>query len=128
MLLKSFLFWIPMVFIAILNGIIRNFVYQKYASELTAHQISTFTAILLFAIYVWFIVPLLNLQSAGQAMAVGLIWLGLTIAFEFVFGHFAVGHPLSRLFVDYKIWEGRLWILVLIWTTIAPFIIFKIRS
>lgn len=128
MLLRTFLFWIPMVFIAILNGIIRNSVYQKYTGDLTAHQISTITAIILFGFYIWLIVPYLKLQSANEAIVVGLIWLGLTVAFEFMFGHFGVGHPWSKLFADYKIWEGRLWILVLVWTAIGPFVIFKLKS
>ena len=127
MLLRAILFWIPMVFIAILNGIIRNSVYQKYTGELSAHQISTFTIIVLIGIYTWFIIPFLKLQFARQAIAVGLIWLILTIAFEFIFGHFVVGHSWSKLLADYNIWDGRLWILVLIWTTIAPFVIFKLR-
>jgi len=128
MLLKAILFWIPMIFIAILNGIIRNYGYQKYTGELTAHQISTVTAIILLGFYIWLIIPFLKLQSANQAIAVGFIWLGLTIAFEFIFGHFVVGHPWDKLFADYKIWEGRLWILVLIWTTIAPYLMFKQKS
>lgn len=127
MLLRAILFWIPMVFIAILNGIIRNSVYQKYTGELSAHQISTFTIIILIGVYTWFIIPFLKLQFARQAIAVGLIWLILTIAFEFIFGHFVVGHSWSKLLADYNIWDGRLWILVLIWTTIAPFVIFKLR-
>ena len=127
MLLRAILFWIPMVFIAILNGIIRNSVYQKYTGELSAHQISTFTIIVLIGIYTWFIIPFLKLQFVRQAIAVGLMWLILTIAFEFIFGHFVVGHPWSKLLADYNIWDGRLWILVLIWTTIAPFVIFKLR-
>jgi len=128
MILKTILLWIPTIFIAILNGIARESIYQKHTGELTAHQISTLSLIILFGIYVWFIVPFLNLQSANQAIAIGLIWLSLTVAFEFIFGHFVVGHSWEKLFADYKIWEGRLWIFVLIWITIAPFIIFKLRS
>ncbi len=128
MILRTILFWFPMVFIAILNGIIRDSVYQKYTRELTAHQISTFTAIILFGIYIWLIIPFLNFQSANQAIAVGLIWLGLTIAFEFIFGHFVAGHPWEKLVADYKIWEGRLWIFILIWTLIAPYIMFRLHS
>jgi hypothetical protein len=128
MLLKAILFWIPMVFIAILNGIIRNSVYQKYTGELIAHQISTATLIILFGIYVGLIIPFSSINSSTQAITVGLIWLALTVAFEFSFGHFVAGHSWEKLVADYKIWEGRLWILVLTWITIAPYIIFRLRS
>jgi hypothetical protein len=95
---------------------------------LTAHQISAFTAIILFGIYIWFIIPFLKLQLANQAFAVGLIWLVLTIAFEFIFGHFVVGHPWSKLFADYNLFDGRLWILVLLWVVITPYFAFKLHS
>jgi hypothetical protein len=61
-------------------------------------------------------------------MAVGLIWLGMTVIFEFVFGHYVIGHPWRKLFHDYNLLEGRVWVLVLIWTTIAPLLFYKIRS
>jgi hypothetical protein len=128
MLSRSFLFWIPMVFVAILNGIIRNSVYQKYTGELTAHQISTFTAIILFGFYIWLIIPYLKLQSANEAISVGLVWLVLTVAFEFIFGRYITGHTWDELFADYKIWKGRLWILVLVWIVISPYFVFRLRS
>ncbi len=49
-----------------------------------------------------------------------LAWLGLTVAFEFLFGHYAMGHTWSRLLQDYKLLEGRVWVLLLIWVTMAP--------
>ena len=127
-MLRAILSWIPMVFIAIGNGMIRTSVYQKYTGELIAHQISTFTAIILFGIYIWFVIPFLKLQFATQAIEVGLIWLVLTIAFEFIFGHFVVGQPWSKLFADYNLFDGRLWILVLLWIIMAPYFAFKLHS
>jgi hypothetical protein len=31
-------------------------------------------------------------------------------------------HPWTRLLHDYNILEGRVWVLVLVWITIAPYI------
>ena len=60
------------------------------------------------------------------ALAVGLVWLGLTIAFEFLFWHYVAKHPLNRLIHDYNILEGRLWSFVLIVVAIAPYVFYKI--
>jgi hypothetical protein len=49
---KYVLAWIPMVFIAIANGAIREGWYGKHVSELQAHQISTVTGVLLFGVYI----------------------------------------------------------------------------
>ena len=95
-------------------------------SELTAHQISTLTGIILFGLYVWFLSRLWRIKSASQALLIGVMWLSLTVAFEFVFGHYVMGNPWSRLLHEYNLLEGRLWVLVLIWITIAP-LVFKTR-
>lgn len=127
-ILKYVLAWIPLVFIAIINGSLRQFTYGTFINELTAHQISTLTGILLFGIYIYFITKKWQLNSTKQAVIVGFIWLAMTIIFEFVFGHYVMGHSWEKLFYDYKLFAGRIWILVLIWTTIAPYVFFRLNE
>ena len=43
-------------------------------------------------------------------------------------GHYIMGNPWSKLLHDYNLLRGRLWLFVLIWTTIAPYIMFKLRN
>lgn len=125
---KYILLWFPMVIIAILNGVARVGLYGKQMSELSAHQLSCFTAILFFGIYIWLIESQWPLSTSEQALTIGAIWLGMTICFEFLFGHYVIGHSWSKLFHDYNFFKGRLWILVLIWTTIGPWVIYKLRA
>lgn len=120
--------WLPLVVIAILNGTLRQYGYGKYVGELTAHQISTGTGIILIGLYAWWLTGKWRIVSAGQAVAIGSIWLGMTVAFEFLFGHFVMGHSWAKLFHDYNLLEGRVWVLVLVWTTVAPLVLYKIRS
>jgi len=80
---KYVLGWVPMVFIAIANGAVREGWYGKHLSELQAHQVSTITGVLLFGVYISVLVCLWRPASAGQAIAIGLVWLGMTVAFEF---------------------------------------------
>ncbi len=120
--------WIGMVVLAILNGIMRESLYKQYMHELTAHQVSTLILLILFGIYVWFLTGFRPLESAKQALLIGVMWCVMTVVFEFVFGHYVAGHTWSKLFQDYNLVKGRLWSLVLIWTTIAPYIYYRIRS
>ena len=119
--------WLGLVLIGILNGAIRTFVYGPIMSELTAHQISSVTGIILIGLATWLLSLKRKIQSERQAIAVGSIWLVLTIIFEFIFGHYVMGHPWSRLLYDYNLLEGRIWSLVLFFTTIAPYVIYKTR-
>ena len=125
--LKYFLAWFPMLLLAIANGALRDLVYKKYVGELAAHQVSTFSLIILFAVYIGFIIKWIPLASANQAMLVGLLWLVLTLAFEFGFGRYQ-GNSWEKLFADYNLLKGRLWILIPVWVAIAPYVFFRLTN
>ena len=127
MILQYTVSWLGMVIIAIINGVIRDALYGKHFSELTAHQISTFTLIVLSGLYLWLLGFTWKIPSSTQAITIGLIWLALTVAFEFSFGHYVMKHPWTRLLQDYNILKGRIWILVLIWITIAPYVFYRLK-
>lgn len=119
--------WLPGIPIAIANGILREVVYKARMDDLQAHQLSVVSFILLFGAYVWLILPWLKLSSRAEATRVGLLWLVLTVAFEFLFGHYVMGHAWKTLLHDYNLASGRLWVVVLIWIAIAPWIGFRLR-
>ena len=99
--------------------------YGRYLSDLRAHQLSSLIGIVLFGLYIWFSLRRARPATGSQALAVGFLWLGLTVAFEFSFGHFVAGHSWSRLFQDYNLFAGRLWVLVLLWLTLAPYLFYR---
>ena len=126
-MVRYFLIWIPMVLIAIANGAARDLWYGKHFAVPFAHQLSTLTALLLFSLYIWAVLRIFPLQSSRHAVAIGLMWLGLTIAFEFVFGHYVAGLSWSRLLSDYNVLAGRLWLLIPLWLAIAPYVFYRLK-
>jgi len=113
--------------IAVLNGALRTLVYGKRMPELRAHQISCFTGIFLIGIAVYFLNKIWPLETGIQSLIIGLLWLVMTVLFEFGFGHFIMKHPWEKLFHDYRMDKGRLWILVLLWTAIVPYVIYSLH-
>lgn len=128
MIVKYAVAWLLMPIIGIINGTIRQYAYSNALGELRAHQVSTVTGIFLFGLYIWALTLLWKIRSSAEAIAIGFIWLTLTIAFEFLFGHYVMKHPWSRLLHDYNIFEGRLWVLVLLWVTLAPYVFHKLSN
>ncbi len=120
--------WLGLVILAIINGALRVKAYGPFMDELTAHQISSVTGLILFGMYIWFLTGISKIATSGQAIAIGGIWLCMTVMFEFVFGHYVMGHSWAGLFADYNVLKGRMWILVLIWTAAGPYIFYRIRS
>lgn len=123
---KHILWWFAFPFIAIFNATLRELIYKKSLGDLAAHQSSTLTGIIIFALIFYFIFKKWNIESTKHAVLVGIIWLGLTILFEFGFGRYVMGNPWQKLLHDYNLAEGRVWSLFLVWITIAPFVFYKI--
>jgi hypothetical protein len=123
-MLKYILLWFPMLLIAIINGAIREFFLKKYLTELAAHQLSTATLIILFAFYIWIIVRQFPPHSGGMAIGIGVIWVFMTLAFEFGFGRYR-GNSWETLLQDYNLLKGRLWLFIPVWLLIAPYLFYS---
>lgn len=124
---KSLAAWVVMLLVSIANGVARDLTYGKHMSELAAHQLSTAISVLLLGAVIWLFVRRYPPPSAQHAIATGLAWAALTVIFEFVFFHFVGGHPWSELFANYNIFEGRVWVVVLLWVAVAPYVFFHVR-
>lgn len=125
--MRPLLAWLGLVPLMIANGIARVSIYGPSMSDLTAHQVSSATGIGLLVVYTWLVLPWLRLVSPREAWTVGALWFTLTVAFEFLFGHFVAGHPWRRLFQDYNLLEGRIWLLVLLAIIVVPRAIYQLR-
>ena len=123
-MLKYILLWFPMLLIATMNGAIREYFFKKFLAELSAHQLSTVTLLILFAVYIWFVMMRFPPHSASMALGIGVIWVLMTLCFEFGFGRYR-GNSWETLLRDYNLLKGRLWVLIPIWVLIAPYIFYK---
>lgn len=117
---RYLLLWLPMLLLAVANGALRELALRRRLDELRAHQLSTLLLLALFAVYIGGALRVWPPASAAQALAVGLLWLGLTLAFEFLAGHYLSKQSWHRLLADYDLRAGRLWALVPLWVLVAP--------
>jgi hypothetical protein len=115
--------WLVLTVLAILNGALRNYTYSRVVGEYAGHVISSVVLIVLFPLVTYvFLASVKVAYRSLDLLLVGAIWLVLTVAFEFLFGHYVAGHPWSRLLGDYNILKGRVWALVLLAVFLAPLI------
>ncbi|MDZ7773136.1 MAG: hypothetical protein U5K31_10440 [Balneolaceae bacterium] len=125
---KYLIAWCPVIPITILNSLLREYLFAFLLDDLTTHQLSGVAFILFFGIYVWYILPWLDLGSKRKGVMVGFSWVVLTLSFEFLFGYVVMGYPWPGLFYDFNILDGRLWRVVLIWTFLAPVALYTFRQ
>lgn len=64
--------------------------------------------------------PWIGAPGNGDALRIGALWVAMTVAFEFLAGHYLFGNTWDRLLADYNVLQGRIWALVLITTFLAP--------
>lgn len=119
--------WFAMLLVSVANGVLRDLTYGKHIDALSAHQVSCVTGILLLGIVIKRFIRHYPPASGGQAIAIGVFWLMLTVAFEFLFFHFVSGHSWSELWGNYDVLHGRMWLFVLIWVALAPYVFFRLH-
>ncbi len=124
---RVLLAWLVLLVVGFSNGVLRQAGYARFFSDLAAHQISTATGVALEGVAVWLLTRAWPLASPAQAWRVGAAWLVLTFLFETGMGVVA-GHPWSRIFGDYALWEGRLWPLFLAFLLAAPRLAYAAHS
>jgi hypothetical protein len=123
-LLYGLIPWFVLLFLGILNGLARDYLYKNKIGELRAHQLSSFifAVLILFITYIFLkIVPVT--YSIEDLEFLGLLWVFLTIGFEFIFGHFIMKNSWKELLNDYNVLNGRIWIMVLLVLLSAPYLV-----
>ena len=120
--------WVPMLFIAIANGALRQFTFGRVMPELRAHQLSTIIGSVLIGSFIWYVISHFPPTSNNHALLIGVIWFCLTVVFEFFMGLVLSRKPLSKVLHDYNLVEGRVWVLFLAWITVAPWLFYIIQD
>jgi hypothetical protein len=117
---KALLAWLALLVVMFGNGTARVLVLEPGLGSEAARQVASLTAVLLVVAAGRAFVAWAGGASLRALGAVGLLWTALTLAFEFLFGHFVAGASWTDLLADYDVRRGRLWPLVLLATALTP--------
>jgi len=127
-LARAFAVWLVVIVAEILHGIARGVFLVPHVGEFRSNQIGVFTgSIIILAIAVVF-VRWIGATRITELLAVGLLWLILTLAFEILFGRFVVGASWERLAADYNVLEGGLLPFGMLVLMLSPLIAGKVRG
>jgi hypothetical protein len=121
MWLRALAFWFGILMLAVANGALREGLLVPAWGVRTGQAASVLmlSTIVLFMARVF--VRRAGLTRDRDALGVGLLWLALTLAFEFGFGR-ARGMPWETLLHDYDVSAGRVWPVVLLCTCVGPWL------
>jgi hypothetical protein len=122
---RYLLAWIPMVGLAVANGAFREAWLVPRLGEHQGRQASTMLLVLLLAVYIGAVMKLWPARSSRHAIATGVLWLVLTLAFEFALGTFVSGLSWREMLAEYNLASGRLWALVPLTVAVAPLVFYR---
>ena len=126
MLKKSILIWLSIIPIAILNGALREKILISWLGERCAEPVSGIILCLLIFIVSLVAIPRLGKGESRTYLKMGILWIVLTIIFETTFG-LATGNNFGELLNAYNITTGNLWLFVVVFIGVAPWLIAKIK-
>ncbi len=119
-ILKSLLVWVCFIPVAILNGGLREHVLARALGEKWALPLSGIILSACIFLITWLLLPrAVKALSSKDSLRIGICWVFLTIAFEFVSG-LAGGSTITELLAAYNPLTGNLWLLVLATTLLSP--------
>ena len=125
--LRTFIIWFALLVVAVANGGFREALLIPRFGPHTGHIVSTIMLCAGILIVTYLAVAWIHPGSPRDAIAIGLAWLALTLAFEFGFGR-ARGKAWAELLADYDVLKGRIWVLVLVTTAVAPYLAAQARG
>lgn len=117
--IRSLLVWLCFIPVAILNGGLRQYVLVRWFGEVGANALSGVLLSLFILLITWLLLPRIVRYNQKESYRIGIVWMLLTIGFEFIFG-LTGGISFRELLSAYNPMSGNLWLLVVITTFGAP--------
>jgi len=93
--------------------VLMNLVYEPRLGVLVAHQIGMSTRIVYISIFSYLLLRYVKEYETKALIHVGILWLGLTLAFEWL-GSFALGRSVEEILVGWNVFAGYMWPYVLL--------------
>lgn len=128
LILKALAVWLLILVCAVVNGAFRESVLVPRFGSLPAFVVSGVLLLLCIVAVSTALVPWFGRLLVSGYLLIGILWLILTLVFEFGFGHFLQHKTWPQLLKAYTFQEGNLWPLVLIVTTLAPLLAAYLRG
>ena len=111
--------WLTLMAVESVHGVMRRLFLEPQLGDLRARQVSVLTGAVLIALVFWFTLGWLRPQPVSRWWTLGLLWLGLTLAFEIGLGR-AIGMSWDRINSDFDPRRGGLLAFGMLVILVAP--------
>lgn len=125
--LRAFLVWLVIIAVEAVHGVLRTLLLVPVMGDFPARRVSVLTgSLLVFGVASMF-VRWIAAQTRLRLLAVGLLWVVLTVLFEIGLGRYALGLSWDRVAEDYDATRGGLLGFGLLFMAAAPTLAARLR-
>jgi len=124
-LLRALVVWLLIVAAESAQGALRALLVSP-ETEFAVRQLSVFAGALVIFAITWVCLRWMRLRTAGEALGVGGLWVGLTLLFEVGLGRL-MGLGWDRILADYDLVHGGLMPLGLLAMALTPWLVRRLR-
>lgn len=125
---RGFAVWCVIILAESLHGTAREIWLKPLVGDFRARQIAFFSGMVLILTIALLFVRWLHAASKQQLLKVGLLWMVLTLMFEFSLGLLVLKYSWQRMWQDYNLAQGGLMGLGLLWMLCAPSLAASLRG
>jgi len=119
--------WLVIIVAEIVHGMLRAMSLVPFFGEFRSNQIGVFTGSAIILVVACVTIRWIGAILRYELLLVGIIWLTLTVAFEWLFGWLVMGQSFERMAADYNLLKGGLMPVGLIFLALSPLIAAKLR-
>ena len=124
---RALLAWLLMMAIETIHGVLRNRFLVPVIGDVGARQIGVLIGSALILGIAVLLIGWIHPTSERSLLAIGALWLALTLAFEFGLGR-ALGRPWDAMLADYDLSRGGLLSIGMVVLGLSPWIAAQFRQ
>lgn len=127
-MLKAVALWGVFLVLAFLNAMLREKLISPLLGQTSALPLSGVALSLFIFLTTLAFIPTFGVKSSNPCWALGGFWVLLTLAFEYLFGHYGMGKSWSEILPIFNVAQGNLMVLVLFTAFISPYLAWRLRA
>jgi len=127
MIRRALLVWLLMMAVETIHGMLRNRFLVPVLGDVGARQIGVLIGSAIILGIAVLLIGWIRPTSERALLAIGALWLVLTLAFEFGLGH-ALGRSWAALLADYDLTRGGLLSIGMVVLALSPWIAAHFRN
>ena len=127
-LYKAIIIWLVIACLAVVNGALRETMLTPLVGSTVSLPLSGITLSLIIFAATYLSIGFIGADTVVRCWQVGALWVLMTLAFEFLFGHYVAGKSWMSLVQVFNLVCGNLFALALLTCLISPYFTARLKG